>query len=148
MAQLSCLRHLNVLAFDGVCWRMLANADECWRTLTYAGVAEAAQRSCLRHPHVLAFYGADVSRRMLTCTRTYAGVYADVCRGVQVAQLSCLRHPNVLAFYGAVTKGEQCSLLVELMDRDLRAFLHDNMRPSPHCTQVLLLHCSSKGGMR
>ena len=114
-----------------------------------------AQRSYLRHPHVLAFYGADVSRRMLTCTRTYAGVYADVCRGVQVAQLSCLRHPNVLAFYGAVTKGEQCSLLVELMDRDLRAFLHDNMRPRPHCTQVSCCcvavvkeECGSKAAQR
>ena len=65
-----------------------------------------------------------------------------------MAQLSCLRHPNVLAFYGAVTKGEQCSLLVELMDRDLRAFLHDNMRPRAHCMQVLFLRCSNKAGMR
>ena len=55
-----------------------------------------------------------------------------------------MRHPNVLALYGAVTKGSQCSLLVELMDRDLRAFLHDNMRPRPHCAQVLLLRCSRK----
>ena len=46
----------------------------------------------------------------------------------EVSQLTSLRHPNILAFYGAVTSGEKLSMIVELMDKDVRSYLRDEAR--------------------
>jgi hypothetical protein len=37
-ARIAALEEVNRETHAGVCWRMLAYADECWRMLTYAGV--------------------------------------------------------------------------------------------------------------
>jgi hypothetical protein len=46
----------------------------------------------------------------------------------EVAQLSSLRHPHILTFYGAVSRGDKLSMLVELMERDVRSYLRGNGR--------------------
>jgi hypothetical protein len=56
-----------MLAYDGVCWRMLASADVCWRMLAYAGV-------CWR---MLAYAG--VCWRMLAHTHTHTHTHTERC---------------------------------------------------------------------